>query len=130
MFQRRRWSFRRKYSSYYYPYRIFIYRWCKASSTPQNLSTDSVISDTATPFSFSNIDPYYSSIRISTQAQFCTYSHNNLVLSVVTKIISIFNHKSLKNYYPKYNSKQKYYVPCFIKDNTYLKSLSHQNITT
>ena len=92
----------------------------KAPCTPQNGATDYVIRGITTPFSLSNNDPNYSSIKNSPQYQSSISFPDNSIYFGGTDIMSIFNNRSLK-----YSSlKPNYIHECsalhFVKEISYI----------
>ena len=68
----------------------------KAPYTPQNSATNLVIGSIETPFSFSNIDPNYTSVKNITQSKSSHYFTENSIGFEGTYLMSSFYNRSLK----------------------------------
>ena len=101
----------------------------KAPSTLLNGSSSSIISGITTPFSLRNIDQNYSSVKKSTQFQSSNFLPDYSIDFEVTKSMSNFDNKLLKNVTLKSTTTHQCSTSKTIKSNSYITSPSIHNDT-
>ena len=98
--------------------------------TPKKGTKNTVINGITTKLSFGNIDQHFPSVKNSNQSQYSKYFPDNSIDFEGMKLMSIFDHRSLKNITLKYTPIHECYNFNCVQSNIYLKIPSIYNNTT